>query len=128
MDSTVTLATLHPIWRETLATWEVLRRLGFSPEDIVLGKHPDGRLYLVIESVSFASVVCLEDPTQSHAFKDVPVEEIYADWEKIAVLWNTGTDAELKAIYDTSVIRSRAVSLLASMRLAGIIPPAHADA
>lgn len=125
----MTLAELHPIWREALATYETFRRLGFTPDDIHLGKLNDGRVTLGIASVCFASVLIpAGDPKAAYAFKDHDDSTLVKNWQEACDLWNVGDEAELQEIYATSTIFRDKVAFMVSLQCAGIEIPCTVDA
>jgi len=124
----MTLTELHPVWKEALAICEAFRRLGFTPDDIFLARHTDGRLMIGIRSVNFACVVCLPNYDHVWDFKNATHEELVEGWKEATTCWNTGAEKECREIFDTSFVRANATLLLADLYQANIQLPKTADA
>jgi hypothetical protein len=121
------LAELHPIWKEALACFEALRRLGFVSDDIYMARHTDGRMKLVVLSVSYgliANPMCGD----KFAFKARPIEEVMSEWAEAAELWNHGTDEERQSLWEQSLIGRHGVALVTDLLRYGIHAPAGAEA
>lgn len=103
--------------KEALATHELLRRLGFSSDQIFMHRNPPP-----LEDI----VVVLKHQGKQCAItlgKLVgPWEE---DWSRLVELYNTHviTEAEFQAWYDQSWVRMHAPEILLVLGQKGITPP-----
>jgi hypothetical protein len=121
------LSDLHPIWREALACYEALRRLGFSPEDIFLSRHEDGRMMLLVRSARYGLIVNLAAGDAAE-LRDLPHDELTAEWARAAVLWNGASREETAEVYKNSLIYRRSDMMMFDLVNNGIAIPATCDA
>lgn len=129
MGAPARLVEVHPIWREGLACFEALRRLGFVADDIYMSRHDDGRMMLVVESVGYALVVNLRGGgAGAGEFAKRPLGEVFAEWEVAANLWNSATDAERSVLFEASMIREYCAELVVDFLAKGLSIPATCDA
>jgi hypothetical protein len=122
------LADIHPIWREALACHESLRRLGFEAADIFLFRRDDdGRVAFLVRSISYGLCVDLR-AGDAREFAQRPLDELFAEWEGIAHLWNSATVSEMDEVFAPSLIRERSALLVGDLVIRGFAIPAACDA
>lgn len=127
MAAPARLSELHPIWREALACYESLRRVGFCPDDIYLSRHDDGRMMLVVQSARYGLVVNLA-AGNSAELGARPIDELSGEWQAAANLWNEAAADETQELYANSLIRRHSSKMVVDLVSHGITMPATCDA
>ena len=127
MAAPARLSELHPIWREALACYESLRRVGFCSDDIFLCRHDDGRMMMFVQSARYGLVVNLAegDPAELGA---LPLDELAGEWRAAAQLWNEASADETQELYASSLIRLQSTKMVVDLVSHGITMPATCDA
>jgi len=124
----MTLSELHPIWREVMACFEALRRLGFSADDLFMSRSPDGRMGMYLRSENYLLVANLPG-VNAFAFKGRPNAELEVEWREAASAWNAAADKpESVLLWEGSSIYQHGPELLMDLLSHGIMVPAAADA
>lgn len=126
----MTLLELKPIWKEVMACFEALRRLGFSSDDLYMSRAPDGRLGMLVRSENYL-LIANPPGENAFAFKGRPDDEIEKEWREAASLWNAAAaddKAEVRSLWESSSIYRQGVFLAMDLKRHGILIPAAADA
>jgi hypothetical protein len=123
----VTLVAQHPIWREVLACYEALRRVGFTPDDLFLSRSPDGRMGMLVQSANYL-LVANPPAADPFVFKTRTVDELEQEWTKLGALWNAASQGEMAEIWESSSICHQGMALLMDLQRRGIMPPVAAEA
>ncbi len=122
------LLELHPIWKEVIACFEALRRLGFTADDLFLSRSPDGRMGMLARSANYLLVA---NPVGEDAFvfKGRSDPELQAEWREAAALWNASADKpDSMELWEGSTIRRHGIDLIMDLHRHGILVPAIAEA
>jgi hypothetical protein len=111
---------IHQTLVEALAVQEMLRTLGFPPDDIFVAYYPDGIFVVLKTQGKELSVSCGEHP---NGCDDLEFEKM---WRDTVNAWNnTLTDDDMRQIIDRSKLRDDAVGLLGAIVNKGISIPAN---
>jgi len=124
-------ADVDPTIREWLYAREVLRRLGFSPDELFFAVVPDGKIVTPGQPMTpGVPVVVLELRAQGKQFRwtigptAVPLADLEAAYEGACALWNSGSDAaSFDAEFGSSQPMRQKVHLLATLREKGFVLP-----
>lgn len=117
---------LHPTLAEALATFEALRRLRFSSDEIFVHYDEQAQQVAVLLRTFEGKQMAIEAGPYTG-----PADAFAAAWQQAAALWNGDgmTDAERGAVCAGSRIRARGPEVGAALRAKGIkIPGAEASA
>ena len=128
MAAPARLSELHPIWREALACYESLRRLGFCSDDIYLCRHDDGRMMLFVQSARYGLVVNLAEGDAAELRRVVPSTTSSGSGKSRRPLWNEASADETQELYASSLIRLQSTKMVVDLVSHGITMPATCDA
>jgi hypothetical protein len=123
----MTLAELHPIWKECLAIHEAFRRLGFTADDLMVQRSDDGRMLITLTSVDYGCFCNIKNG-DSRAFALRALKELLAEWIEAAKLWNTCSTAEAVDLFNQSRVHEYAIALILDIQAHNIAIPSGADA
>lgn len=78
----MTYDEINPCFREMLGAFQVLRKLGFTPDEIKAARNPNGDLFIVLEAQDkqFA-ITCGKTDMTEDVFR--------REWIRTATAWNT---------------------------------------
>jgi len=125
----VKLGELHPVWREALAVHEAFRRLGFTPDEIVVAKIADGLVIVGLQNLNYGWAVRTRELARDLDFKDVTDGEFEREWARAVTIWNEqSSDAECSELFYSSVVFENQATLVTVMASRGITWPKTADA
>lgn len=122
---------VDPTIRDWLYAREMLRCLGFSPDELFFAVAPDGNIALPGElPILGMPVIILELRAQGRQFRwtigqtAVPLADLDAAYEAACALWNAGTDvAGFDAEFETSWPMQQKVGLVAALHEKGFVWP-----
>jgi hypothetical protein len=117
MSRPLKLSDLNPVFREALATFEAMRRFGFTPDQIYMSVGQRSLFCTVKSSIASESFSIRMGPMP------LSKEEFQAEWEKVCELWKNGTEKEHLRIWDHSVARTQTAQLLVLLKAKGIRVP-----
>ena len=125
------VADLDLTLREWLYAREMLRRLGFSADDLFFAVAPDGKVATPGQPTTpGVPVIGLELRAQGKTFRwtigptTVPLADLEAAYRAACTLWNAGTDAEmLEAEFYSSRSMRQKVDLLMALQEKGFVLP-----
>lgn len=124
---------VDPTIRDWIYASEMLRRLGFSADEIFFAVAPDGNVASPDQPVPVRSglpVVVLELRAQGKTFRwtigqtAVALADLEAAHRDACAIWNGGTDADaLHAGFAASHPMQQKVGLLVALRAKGLVLP-----
>jgi hypothetical protein len=122
---------VDPTIREWLYAREMLRRLGFSPDDLFFAVAPSGNVLTLGQPMTIGTpVITLELRAQGKTFEwtigptAVPLAKLEAAYRDACALWNAGSDAAVfDAEFRSSRPMQRKVGLGAALREKGFELP-----
>jgi hypothetical protein len=127
----VRAADVDPTIRDWLYASEMLRRLGFSSEEIFFAVAPAGKVLTPGQLPTLGGpVVVLELRAQGRTFRwtigptAVPLDDLEAAHRAACELWNSGRDAaSFEAEFPASDPMRQKISLLVALREKGFVLP-----
>lgn len=124
-------ADVDPTIRDWLYAREMLRRLGFSPDELFFAVAPNGNVSTPPElPILGVPVIVLELHAQGRQFRwtigqtAVPLADLEAAYKAACELWNSGSDAaSFDAEFRASDPMQQKVALVATLREKGFVLP-----
>lgn len=124
-------ADVDPTIRDWLYAREMLRCLGFSPDELFFAVAPNGNIATPGELPIFGMpVIVLELRAQGRQFRwtigqtAVPLADLNAAYKAACELWNAGTDAStFDAEFSSSLPMHQKVLLVAELHAKGFVLP-----
>lgn len=101
------LCTLPEGVQETLSTWDLLRSLGFSADDLYVG-YQDGGALIQVQAQGLVFTVCAACPGFTR-------ETFFEAWPIWCRRWVDATVAQRRQIVQQSEVRAHAVALISAL-------------